>query len=113
MKGRASGNSTYDLAACCPAEEEGCLGVLDGLGSPLVERPLGARRLGFAANTEDEKPTCDGKREKGDSHSHLAQHGREMSFADKDGGVWQLEMGWMVGGRKAKRKSLGISLSLS
>jgi len=44
--------STYDLAARGAAQEEGRLGVLDGLGRPLLERALGAGIPGFSVWVE-------------------------------------------------------------
>lgn len=40
--------ATYNLAAGSAAKEEGRLGVLDGLGRPLLESPLGASIPGFS-----------------------------------------------------------------
>jgi hypothetical protein len=40
--------ATYDLAARGAAQDEGRLGVLDGLGRPLLESALGASIPGFS-----------------------------------------------------------------
>jgi hypothetical protein len=44
--------ATYNLTAGSAPEEEGRLGVLDGLGRPLHESPLGASIPGFSGRVE-------------------------------------------------------------
>lgn len=44
--------AAYNLAAGSASEEEGRLGVLNGLGRPLLESPLGASIPGFSVWVE-------------------------------------------------------------
>jgi hypothetical protein len=44
--------AAYDLAARGAAQDESRLGVLDGLGRPLLESPLGASIPGFSGEAD-------------------------------------------------------------
>jgi hypothetical protein len=63
---------SYDLAARGASQKEGRLGVLDGLGRPLLQGPLGAGIPGFSVGFEVRVwPSFEPKSE----HAlHLAQH---------------------------------------